>query len=188
MVMSTLLHAPGAEAHSNLGVTFQELGRLDEAEVTANQAIILNPHFAEAHYNLGNTLQEKGRLAGALASYNHAIRLKPDYREANQNILELLTSFNSKNESPQPVIKVDQEIKDIYFENEITGFISDEEIVDLFGKSFDIINKHLSKLSKNNPSSLNLNDLIGVKFDILKNEWIVSNDKSINYLAQFSKT
>jgi len=36
-------------------------------------------------------------------------------------------------------------------------------------------------------SSLNLNDLIGVKFDILKNEWIISNDSSVNYLAQFSK-
>ena len=37
-------------------------------------------------------------------------------------------------------------------------------------------------------NSLNLNDLIGVKFDILKNEWIVSEDSSVNYLAQFSKT
>jgi len=37
-------------------------------------------------------------------------------------------------------------------------------------------------------NSLNLNDLIGVKFDILKNEWIVSKDSSVNYLAQFSKT
>ena len=36
-------------------------------------------------------------------------------------------------------------------------------------------------------NSLNLNDLIGVKFDILKNEWIVSEDSSVNYLAQFSK-
>ena len=36
--------------------------------------------------------------------------------------------------------------------------------------------------------SLNLNNLIGVKFDILKNEWVVSDDKSINYPAQFSKT
>ena len=43
----------------------------------------------------------------------------------------------------------------------------------------------LINICKNN--SLNLNNLIGVKFDILKNEWIVSNDKSINYLAQFSK-
>jgi len=41
-------------------------------------------------------------------------------------------------------------------------------------------------ICKNN--SLNLNNLIGVKFDILKNEWIVSKDSSVNYLAQFSKT
>ena len=41
-------------------------------------------------------------------------------------------------------------------------------------------------ICKNN--SLNLNNLIGVKFDILKNEWIVSEDSSVKYLAQFSKT
>ena len=41
-------------------------------------------------------------------------------------------------------------------------------------------------ICKNN--SLNLNNLIGVKFDILKNEWFVSEDSSVNYLAQFSKT
>jgi len=43
----------------------------------------------------------------------------------------------------------------------------------------------LINICKNN--SLNLNDLIGVKFDILKNEWTISEDSSINYLAQFSK-
>ena len=50
-----------------------------------------------------------------------------------------------------------------------------------FLKPDDLIN-----ICKNN--SLNLNNIIGIKFDILKNEWNVSNDKSINYLAQFSKT
>ena len=50
-----------------------------------------------------------------------------------------------------------------------------------FLKPDDLIN-----ICKNN--SLNLNDLIGVNFDILKNEWIVSKDSSVNYLAQFSKT
>jgi len=44
----------------------------------------------------------------------------------------------------------------------------------------------LISICKNN--SLNLNNLIGVKFNILKNEWTVSEDSSINYLAQFSKT
>ena len=37
-------------------------------------------------------------------------------------------------------------------------------------------------------NSLILNNLIGVKFNILKNEWIVSQDSSVNYLAQFSKS
>ena len=46
--------------------------------------------------------------------------------------------------------------------------------------------RDLINICKNN--SLNLNDLIGVKFDILENEWIVSEDSSVNYLAQFSKT
>ena len=50
-----------------------------------------------------------------------------------------------------------------------------------FLKPDDLIN-----ICKNN--SLNLNNLIGIKFDILKNEWIVSKDSSVNYLAQFSKT
>ena len=44
----------------------------------------------------------------------------------------------------------------------------------------------LIQICKNN--SLNLNSLVGVKFDILKNEWTVSEDSSVNYLAQFSKT
>ena len=43
----------------------------------------------------------------------------------------------------------------------------------------------LIKICKNN--SLYLNNLVGVKFNVLKNEWIVSKDSSVNYLAEFSK-
>ena len=50
-----------------------------------------------------------------------------------------------------------------------------------FLKPGDLIN-----ICKNN--SLNLNNLIGIKFDILRNEWIVTKDSSVNYLAEFSKT
>ena len=49
-----------------------------------------------------------------------------------------------------------------------------------FLKPRDLIN-----ICKKN--SLNLNNLIGIKFNILKNEWIVSEDSSVIYLAQFSK-
>ena len=50
-----------------------------------------------------------------------------------------------------------------------------------FVKPDDLIN-----ICKNN--SLSFNNLIGVKFDILKNEWIESEDSLVNYLAQFSKS
>ncbi len=75
-----------AEAHSNLGNTLKELGRLDEAQASYTQAIALKPDYAEAHSNLGITLQELGRLDEALASYTQAIALKPDFAEAHSNL------------------------------------------------------------------------------------------------------
>ena len=75
-----------AQAHSNLGVTLKELGRLNDAAATFKRAIALKPDFAQAHSNLGNTLKELGRLDEAEASYNEAIALKPDFAEAHTNL------------------------------------------------------------------------------------------------------
>ena len=44
-----------AKAHSNLGGTLKELGRLDEAEASYCQALALKPDYAEAHNDLGVT-------------------------------------------------------------------------------------------------------------------------------------
>ena len=86
-----------AEAHSNLGITLKELGRLDEALASYTQAIALKPDFANAHYNLGITLKELGRLDEAEASYKQAIALKPDYAEAHRN-LTLMKRFDAQDE------------------------------------------------------------------------------------------
>ena len=75
-----------AEAHNNLGVTLQEIGRFKEAEASYMQAIALKSDYADAHNNLGNTLKELGRLEDAEASYRQAIALKSDYAEAHGNL------------------------------------------------------------------------------------------------------
>ena len=49
MQKSVQLAPQDAEAHSNLGNTLKELGRLDEAEASYRQAIALKPDYAEAH-------------------------------------------------------------------------------------------------------------------------------------------
>ena len=41
-----------AEAHNNLGNTIKELGRLDEAEASLRQAIVLKPDYVDAARNL----------------------------------------------------------------------------------------------------------------------------------------
>ena len=51
-----------SEAHYNLGVTFQKLDRLEEAEASYREATALQSDYTEAHNNLGITLQELGRL------------------------------------------------------------------------------------------------------------------------------
>jgi hypothetical protein len=79
-----------AEAHSNLGITLKELGRLDEALASYTQAIALKPDLAEAHNNLGITLQELGRLEEAEASYTQVIALNPNYAEVHDKLLMCL--------------------------------------------------------------------------------------------------
>ena len=49
-------------------------------------------------------------------------------------------------------------------------FVKPEELIE-FGKK----------------NSLELVKIDGVNFNILKNEWIISKDKSVNYITQFRK-
>ena len=44
-----------AEAHGNLGITLQALGRFDEAGASLEKAVALKPSFSEAHRHLTNT-------------------------------------------------------------------------------------------------------------------------------------
>ena len=81
------------------GNTLREMGKLEEAIDSYNQAIALKPNFAEAHYNLGDTLKALGRLNEALASYLRAIAFKPDFGEAYVNLGIAIKNlrFNSSN-------------------------------------------------------------------------------------------
>ena len=67
-----------AEAHSNLGMTLKELGRLEEVEACYRQAIALKPNFSEAYDQLGVILQKKGGFGEAEICYRKCISLEPN--------------------------------------------------------------------------------------------------------------
>lgn len=74
------------EAHNNLGVALEALGRLDEAVLAHREALRLRPDYAECHNNLANVLQKRGPVSEAISEYHKAIAIKKDYPEAYSNL------------------------------------------------------------------------------------------------------
>jgi tetratricopeptide (TPR) repeat protein len=77
-----------------LGVTLQEMGRLDEAAVSLKQAIAIKPDYAEAHSNLGSTLKELRKAEEAESSFRKAIFINPELKSAKANLGKLLMDKN----------------------------------------------------------------------------------------------
>ena len=62
------------ETYNNLGITFLELGKLNDALASFTEAIKFNPNYRSAH-NLGITLHELGKVQDAVINYTKAITL-----------------------------------------------------------------------------------------------------------------
>ena len=77
------------EAHYTLGNILKEVGRLDEAEASYQQALALRPDYIAAHLNMGNTMRELGRADEAKASYQQVIALKPKHSSAKHLLAAL---------------------------------------------------------------------------------------------------
>ena len=69
-----------------MGNALQELGRLDEAEISLKKAIALKSDYAPAYNNLGVTLRDMGKLEEAKESFKQAVKLKPDFALAHSNL------------------------------------------------------------------------------------------------------
>jgi len=76
------LNPGSSDAHNNLGMTWEEQGREDDAVVEFREALRLQPDFELAHFNLANALARLGKLDEAIAEYGAAVRLNPGRAES----------------------------------------------------------------------------------------------------------
>ncbi len=88
-----------AEAHANLGVAYEALGRGALAEAMFRKATEMRPDYAEAQLNLGLKLAEQGRLQSALERITEAVRLAPDHIPARQGLGMVLTRLGRPREA-----------------------------------------------------------------------------------------
>jgi predicted O-linked N-acetylglucosamine transferase (SPINDLY family) len=92
MLTSVRLLPQDAEAHSNLGTTFAQLKRYDEAEIYHRRALEIDPAFASAYYRLGMCYELQGLYAKAEVSLRTGISLRTNLAEGDdeQNFSNLL--------------------------------------------------------------------------------------------------
>ncbi len=77
-------------AHTNLGLTLFDAGRLPEAIEHFHQALRLEPNDAKVHNNLAVALAQAGRAQEAIEHYQQALHINPNYPEAHNNLGALL--------------------------------------------------------------------------------------------------
>jgi tetratricopeptide (TPR) repeat protein len=88
-----------AGAHYNLGRSFFQIGRVEEAIVHYRKAIELQPRFVQAYNNLGNAFRRKGMATEAMACYQKAIELEPQFIPAQIGLAWMLAT------SPEPSVR-----------------------------------------------------------------------------------
>lgn len=72
-------------AHNNLGVALQRLGRLEEALKSYEVAALLEPMHADAWYNAAAVHHLRGELSRAEDLYQRALRADPTHPEAHRD-------------------------------------------------------------------------------------------------------
>ena len=98
MLSTTLMRAV---TETNVGVTLQADGRVDEALDHYHRAIALAPDYPPAYNNLATAQRAKGQLAEAVATYQQALRLRPEYPEAQYNLANALIDAGKPGEAAE---------------------------------------------------------------------------------------
>ena len=69
-------------AYFNRGNAFTRLNQFENAIISYDLAISINPDYAEVYFTRGNALQALKKLDAAVTSYETAVSLKPNYATA----------------------------------------------------------------------------------------------------------
>lgn len=82
-----------ALVHTNLGIVYAHMSRLDDSAEALQRALELDPKDAVAYNELGITHRRAGRFAEAQEAYRAALEVRPDYANAHYNLGVLLDLY-----------------------------------------------------------------------------------------------
>ena len=106
-----------SKAHYNLGITYQEMGKVEKAIDSFRQAIIHEPDFTEAHNSLGFSYLELGKFNEAQKHIRSAISINPRNAIAYYNLGVILQEIGKSSDTLEcykQAIKLDPKFSNAY--------------------------------------------------------------------------
>ncbi len=91
--------AASPEIWNNLGKTYLNAGRYEEAINALSEVINRNYRWPDTYFNIALAFRGKGDLMGAEKHLQEAIKINPKYREAIHEMAEILEALNRKDEA-----------------------------------------------------------------------------------------
>lgn len=88
-----------SRAHNNLGVFYDNSGKLETAQHEFIRAIQLDPSYAAAHYNLGTIYLKSGDLTDAEREFMTTLKLYPNHFKAHYNLGRIYGSYGKVEEA-----------------------------------------------------------------------------------------
>ena len=86
-------------AHNNLGRSFPQKKRMDEAIAQYQKALQINPDNADAHINLASALGQQGRVDEAIAHCQKALQINPHSAGAHKILGNALLQLGNVDEA-----------------------------------------------------------------------------------------
>ncbi len=71
---------------NNLGNSYMEVGKVEQAQVALERAVEINPLLAESRTNLGNIYLRKERIEDAISQYQAALQINPADAKTHNNL------------------------------------------------------------------------------------------------------
>jgi protein O-mannosyl-transferase len=86
-------------AYNNLGSSYLESGRLDDAAAQFQKAVDVRPDDVEAHYNLAVALADMGRREEAMTHDRRALEIDPRFEKAHNGLGDALLQAGDTGEA-----------------------------------------------------------------------------------------
>lgn len=144
-----------------LGAIFNQTGKLNEALIACQKAVLLEPNRVESHNNLGNTLFKLDRNEEAEECCRQAIALEPKNELAQNNLGKILFKLKKLDEAEdafKEAIKLNKSSVQAYFNlgNTLKEQGKLEEAISIFTEAslIDLKNPELYVLQGLTPSLL----------------------------------